>query len=177
MTQLQQLLRAAVLPLFLALVPCTGVAASAFLDEADVSWKVNAFQIARWKTLVGGNEGGQLDDSDVRFGLWELAPNAIYHGHRHDVPEIYFVTAGAADWTVGAETRRVGPGSVILTPPGAVHRMVNVADTPVSAIWFWWAPDGRRAVFEGTYEFTEPAPEQPEGALFVDGAGERLFSP
>ena len=37
MTQLQQLLCAAVLPLFLALVPCTGVAASAFLDEAAVA--------------------------------------------------------------------------------------------------------------------------------------------
>ena len=176
MTQLQ-LLRAAALPLLLTLMPCTSVAASAFLDEADVSWKVNAFQIARWKTLVGGDEGGQLDDDDVRFGLWELAPNAIYHGHRHDVPEIYFVTAGAADWSVGEETRRVGPGSVILTPPGAVHRMVNVGEDPVSAIWFWWAPDGRRAVFEGTYEFTEPAPEQAEGARFEQGAGERLYAP
>ena len=172
-----QTLSTALALLLVMLLPAPGHTASAFLDEAAIPWKVNAFEIARWKTLIGGNEGGQLDEADVRFGLWELAPNATYHGHRHDAPEIYFLTAGAAEWTVGAETRRVGPGSVVLTPPGAVHRMVNVSDTPVSAIWFWWAPDGRRAVFEGTYEFTEPAPEQPEGAGFDDGAGEQLHAP
>ncbi|MEE4300270.1 MAG: hypothetical protein V2J24_12580, partial [Pseudomonadales bacterium] len=66
--------------------------AGAFLDAEAVAWKVNAFAVARWKTLVGGDEGGQIDDADVRFGLWELAPRAIYHAHRHDVPEIYYVT-------------------------------------------------------------------------------------
>lgn len=146
--------------------------AGPFLDADAVGWKVNAFAVARWKTLVGGDEGGQIDDADVRFGLWELAPRAIYHGHRHDVPEIYFVTAGRARWTVGDVTREIGPGTVVRTPPGAIHRMENLGEDPVEALWFWWAPDGRREVFSGTYEFTEPAPEQPPGAGFREAAGE-----
>lgn len=144
--------------------------AGAFLDADAVGWKMNAFRVARWKTLVGGEEGGQLDDADVRFGLWELAPRAIYPAHRHDVPELYYVTGGEAEWTVGEETRIVGPGTVIRTPPGAVHRMVNLGDEPVMALWFWWAPDGRREVFSGSYEFTEPAPRQPAGAGFGETA-------
>lgn len=145
-----------------------------FLDADAVSWKVNAFEVARWKTLVGGDEGGQIDDADVSFGLWELAPRAIYHAHRHDVPEIYYVTGGRAEWTVDDETRLVGPGTVIRTPPGAVHRMVNVGEETVTALWFWWAPEGRREVFSGRYEFTEPVPEQPEGAGF-GAASEQVY--
>ncbi len=150
-------------------------AEEAFLDQASINWKVNQHAISRWKTLIGGNEGGQIDDADIQFGLWQLAPRATYHGHKHEVPEIYFVTAGRALWTVGDETREVSSGMTIYTRPGEVHKMVNLTDEPVEAIWVWWAPDGRREVFAGDYTFTEPAPEQPEGASFKDGESEKLY--
>lgn len=133
-----------------------------FLQADDVSWKVNQFAIARWKTLVGGNEGGHIDQADVQFGLWELAPHAIYHGHRHEVPEIYYVISGEGEWTVGDSSQIVGPGSTIYTAPGKVHKMVNLSNEPLRTVWFWWAPEGRREVFSGAYDFTEPAPRQPD---------------
>ena len=140
---------------------------SAFLDESKVSWKVNDFDVSRWKTLVGGDEGGQLVEADVQFGRWQLAPRATYHAHRHDVPEIYYIISGKAEWTVGTEVRLVSQGTTILTEPGQVHKMVNTTDEPVDALWFWWAPDGRTEVFSGEYEFTEPAPASVPG--FVGG--------
>ena len=51
----------------------------AFIDESDIIWKVNDFNVARWKTLIGGSEGGQLDNPDIQFGLWQLAPGQTYH--------------------------------------------------------------------------------------------------
>ena len=142
--------------------PSAASSSDAFLDSASVSWKVNDFAIARWKTLVGGIEGGQLPQEDVQFGLWELAPHAIYHGHRHEVPEIYYILEGSGEWTVGEETRVVGPGMTIYTQPGAVHKMVNRSDMPLRTLWFWWAPAGQRDVFTGDYEFTEESPTQPD---------------
>ena len=50
----------------------------------------------------------------------------------------------------------------INTAPGKVHKMVNLSEKPLQTVWFWWAPDGRREVFDGAYEFTEPAPQQPD---------------
>lgn len=144
-----------------------------FLDESDITWKVNEHQVARWKTLVGGIEGGQIDRDDIQFGTWELAPRAIYHKHKHEVPEIYFITSGQALWTVGDETREVGPGMTIYTKPHAEHRMENLGDEPVSAIWVWWAPGGDKEVFLGDYEFTEPAPEK--NGSFNSGKSERLY--
>ena len=147
--------------------------AGPFLDQSEVRWKVNEFNIARWKTLVGGIEGGQIERDDIQFGLWELAPNAIYHSHRHEVPEIYFVTEGKADWTVDGVTREVGQGMTIYTKPGAVHKMVNHTGDSVRAIWVWWAPGGNKEVFAGDYEFTEPVPEK--NGSFKEGVSERLY--
>jgi len=134
--------------------------AGPFLDQSEVTWKVNEFSVARWKTLVGGIEGGQINRDDIQFGIWELAPNAIYHSHRHEVPEIYFVTQGKAHWTVDGVTREVGPGMTIYAKSGAAHKMVNKSNDNVKAIWVWWAPDGDKDVFAGDYEFIEPAPEK-----------------
>ena len=145
-----------------------------FLDADAITWKVNAHEVARWKTLVGGSEG-EIDDADIRFGLWQLAPGAIYHGHRHEVPEIYHVTGGRGTWTVGDETREVTAGSTIYTRPGEVHRMVNLEDHPLTAIWVWWAPGGDRDVFDGNYEFTEPAPPLLNGKGFDEGLTEQIY--
>ena len=138
--------------------------ASAFLHESTISWEMNEFPIHRWKTLVGG----QAEPGDILFGTWELAPNAIYHGHKHDAPEIYYVISGKALWTVGDETQEVTKGTAIYTKPGAVHKMVNLTDEPVQAIWIWWAPNGDREVFKGKYTFTEVPPAQPENAGFKE---------
>jgi len=151
----------------------TPAIAGPFLDQSEVTWKVNEFNIARWKTLVGGIEGGQIDRDDIQFGIWELAPNSIYHSHRHEVPEIYFVTEGKADWTVDGVTREVGQGMTIYTKPGAVHKMVNHTGDNVRAIWVWWAPGGDKEVFAGDYEFTEPVPEK--NGSFKEGVNERLY--
>ena len=144
-----------------------------FLDQSEVTWKVNEYGVAHWKTLVGGIEGGQIARDDIQFGLWELAPNATYPSHRHEVPEIYFVTEGKADWTVDGVTREVGPGMTIYTKPGAVHKMVNHSGDNVRAIWVWWAPGGDKEVFAGDYEFVEPMPE--ENGSFKEGVNERLY--
>ena len=130
-----------------------------FVEADSVSWKVNDFPVVRWKTLVGGTEGGQIDEPDVQFGLWELAPRGIYHGHRHEAPEIYYVTSGVGEWHVGDQRQQVGPGATVYTAPGKVHKMINLSDEPLRAVWFWWAPDGRREVFSGAYEYTEDPPQ------------------
>ncbi len=149
---------------------------AAFLDESSVPWKSNEFDIARWKTLVGGLEGGQIPQSDVQFGLWNLAPHGIYHRHSHEAPEIYYILSGKALWTVGDEEREVGPGTIIYTRPNTEHAMVNRSSDPVQAIWVWWAPGGDAGVFAADYNFTENAPAQPANAGFHEGAAKKLYT-
>jgi mannose-6-phosphate isomerase-like protein (cupin superfamily) len=91
------------------------------------------------------------------------------------VPEIYLVTAGKAAWTVDDETRVVTAGMTIYAKSGAIHKMVNLTDEPVKAIWVWWAPGGDSDVFAGEYEFTEPTPDQVKGAELDASEAERLY--
>lgn len=164
--------------LWIWLAVCLTVSAGAenyFVEEDEVTWKVNQFSITRWKTLVGGNEGGHIPQADIQFGLWELAPHAIYQGHRHAAPEVYHLTRGRVRWTVNGQSKDLGPGSTIYTPSNSVHRMENLGATPAQAIWLWWAPGGDRDVFNAPYEFTEPAPQQHPDASFSNGSAERLY--
>ena len=46
--------------------------------------------------------------------------------HHHDVTEeIYYILSGTADMTLGEETRPVGPGDAIASPPGVRHTIRN----------------------------------------------------
>ena len=128
----------------------------------DVPWvSTEGFNAIRWKDLVGGDGAGQISQNNLRFGLLQIAPKALYPGHRHTSPEVYYVMSGVAEWTVGLETFNAKTGTTIYIPANTVHRMTNLGETPLTAVWVWWAPDGDQSVFDPDgYEFTEPVPDQ-----------------
>ncbi|MDG1858864.1 MAG: dimethylsulfonioproprionate lyase family protein [Emcibacteraceae bacterium] len=127
----------------------------------DLEWWGNPdLPIVGWKTLVG-DEGGVIPQKDVRFGTLKLEPETYYPGHKHTAPEIYYVLSGQAEWKVGDQTISATPETVIYIPPNTSHSILN-SDSPLIAVWTWWAPGGDRTVFnpEG-YEFTEPLDNSP----------------
>lgn len=46
------------------------------------------------------------------------------HTHVHQ-DKVYIVVEGEGDFTVGTETRRCGPGSVVQAEKGVIHGVVN----------------------------------------------------
>lgn len=128
----------------------------------DIPWEgSDGFNATRWKDILGGDGAGQIPQEDLRFGLLQLAPNAVYPGHRHAAPEVYYVLSGKASWTVGSKSFSAEAGTTIYVPANTVHRMVNQFDEPLTAVWAWWAPGGDQSVFDSSaYEFTEDIPDQ-----------------
>ena len=130
-------------------------------DQAE--WQVSEYypedlrRACRWKSLVGSaaNWAGGIPQKDVVMGILELDAGGYYPAHAHPAPEIYYVTAGEAEWTVGEETFTVRPGVAIYHAAHTPHRMVNKGSEPLRAIWFWWAPDGNAEVLSGKVYFTE----------------------
>ena len=145
---------------------------AAHVDAGDVSWQAppasylgSGFSAAfRYKTLVGG-QFAPIHGKGVLFGEAEWAPGAIYVGHAHPAPEIYYVISGEAEWTVDGKTFKATAGTTIYTKPNEVHRMVNVGDEILKTVWMWW---GDPAVLNQYPEIVEPAEKQPKGANFVD---------
>ena len=118
----------------------------------------------RYRTLVGG-PSAPVRGKNVYFGEAEWAPGAIYVGHKHPAPEIYYVISGEAEWTIDGKTFRATAGTAVYTKPNAVHRMVNVGDGVLRTVWMWW---GEPKVLNQFPEVTEPAEQQPAGARFDD---------
>ncbi|MBM4012761.1 MAG: cupin domain-containing protein [Planctomycetes bacterium] len=55
-----------------------------------------------------------------------LAPGCATIPHHHAVTEeIYYILSGAAEMTLGRESRHVSPGDAIAIPPGIRHTIRN----------------------------------------------------
>jgi quercetin dioxygenase-like cupin family protein len=137
------------------------------ISAQDLSWSTAAAypealqRVVRWKTLVGEEPGVPL--ADVRMGLLTLDPGGYYPAHAHPAPEIYLVLSGAAEWTVGEETFCAEAGTAIYHAPNIPHRMVNNGQAPLQAVWWWWAPEGRREVLSIGVTLLEPMPVATDG--------------
>ena len=62
----------------------------------------------------------------LMLGLNCLEPGQAHSAHSHaDQDKFYFVVEGEGEFSVGADTRRAGPGSVIWAPAGVAHGVAN----------------------------------------------------
>lgn len=89
---------------------------------------------------IGGLGIRYLIDGSVSggTGLFELAvaPGSNVpppHAHPGN-EELVYVLQGTLRYTVGAETRDLGPGDTWRTPPGVAHGFSNPFDTPARAL-------------------------------------------
>lgn len=67
----------------------------------------------------------------VTLALVELAPNALVPGHRHDNEQLGMVISGHVTFTIGDETRDLGPGGTWRIPSDTPH---HVAVGPEGAV-------------------------------------------
>ena len=148
-----------------------GFAGGPHVNASDVEWRGTFTDYGpefakayRFRTLVG-DEYAPVRGKNVYFGEAEWAPGAIYVGHKHKSPEIYYVISGEAEWTVDGETFRATAGTAIYAKPNAVHRMVNVGDGILKTVWMWW---GKPRVTSQPSIRVEPLAVQPPEAVFPE---------
>ena len=143
-----------------------------YVDADDVTWTTPpedysgaAFAEAfRYRTLIGGKRA-PVQGENVFFGEAQFAPGAIYVGHNHPSPEIYYIVSGRALWTVDGITFEATPGTAIYAEPYAVHRMVNIGEGVLETVWMWWGPPDVTGHFP---KRVEPIEQQPSGAIFTN---------
>lgn len=94
----------------------------------------------------------ELADLGVNVGYTEVAPGQAGSRHTHiEEAEIWLFFAGRGLATLGDETREIGPGTVVYTPPGVEHEFVNNGDEPVKLFWFYAPSGAERQVIEGAF--------------------------
>ena len=69
----------------------------------------------------------------MMISLVEFEPHAVVEEHSHPHEQVGYLLEGAADFYIGDQHRRVGPGDIWRIPGGTPHRVVAL-DQPVRAI-------------------------------------------
>lgn len=68
----------------------------------------------------------------VMTSIVRFAPGSVVEDHSHPHEQMGMILEGTVDFTIGDETRRLGPGDLYRIPGGVVHRVVAL-DQPVRA--------------------------------------------
>ncbi|MDE3082603.1 MAG: helix-turn-helix transcriptional regulator [Acidobacteriota bacterium] len=87
-----------------------------------------------WQRLTATNHM----HSDFMFVRYDVGGSSTSDGRlvRHPGTEYGFVISGTLEVTLGFETYRMNPGDSISFDSEVPHRLCNVGDVPVEAIWF-----------------------------------------
>jgi quercetin dioxygenase-like cupin family protein len=68
-------------------------------------------------------------------GMTKIDPRSRSNRHKHpDQEEIFYVVSGHGQITVGIENDSIGPGSLILVPPGVEHVLFNDSDETLKVL-------------------------------------------
>jgi quercetin dioxygenase-like cupin family protein len=70
---------------------------------------------------------------DLMLSLVEMEPHSVVEPHSHPHEQVGLMLSGAAQFTIGEETRTIRPGEMWRIPGGVVHKVV-AGDEPVRAL-------------------------------------------
>jgi quercetin dioxygenase-like cupin family protein len=73
----------------------------------------------------------RIEGQRVTLALIELAPDSVVPGHRHENEQLGMVITGSLTFTIGEETRDLGPGGTWRIPSGMPHQVVTGPDGAV----------------------------------------------
>ncbi|MET0143431.1 MAG: cupin domain-containing protein [Ilumatobacteraceae bacterium] len=81
--------------------------------------------LAHW--IEGPHTADRLD-----VGVVTLSPGGLTPPHSHDGGQVMVVTAGRGFVECAGQRHLIGPGDVVVCPPGEVHVHGALADEPLS---------------------------------------------
>jgi quercetin dioxygenase-like cupin family protein len=70
----------------------------------------------------------RIEGERVTLAVLELAPDAVVPGHRHENEQVGMVITGSVTFTIGDETRELGPGGTWRIPSDTPHQVVTGPD-------------------------------------------------
>jgi len=75
----------------------------------------------------------------VMLTFFRFEPGSIVPEHAHENEQITWVTEGEMEFTLGAQTRRLGPGDGVCIPAGVRHS-ARILDRATRAVDAWGPP-------------------------------------
>jgi quercetin dioxygenase-like cupin family protein len=67
----------------------------------------------------------RIEGERITLALVELAPDSVVPGHRHENEQLGMVITGSVTFTIGEETRDLGPGGTWRIPSDTPHQVIT----------------------------------------------------
>lgn len=84
------------------------------------------------KFLISGTA---VPDAPMSFGRFVYPPAARSHAHRHPFgTEVYYCLSGELEAIIDGTAHRLGPGDLVIIPPGSQHYAANRGKTEAQFI-------------------------------------------
>jgi quercetin dioxygenase-like cupin family protein len=84
-----------------------------------------------WVNVRDGVDRKAFSGSGATIALHRLRPGHEPRPHSHPNEQIVYILSGVADFHIGDEVVRLGPGGLAVVPGGVIHHAVVVGDDDV----------------------------------------------
>ena len=81
-----------------------------------------------WEPVRGGLERKTFAGEGATLALHRIQPGHELRPHSHVNEQIVYMLDGTADFHVGDDVHRLGPGGLLVIPPDVVHYIEVVGD-------------------------------------------------
>jgi len=88
------------------------------------------------KEIIPGFKGRFIHSENMTFVYWDIEADASLPEHSHPHEQVTSVIEGELDLTVDGESKKIGPGSVIIVPPNAVHSGKAIINSRIIDVFY-----------------------------------------
>lgn len=88
------------------------------------------------KELVPGFNVRFVHSRNMTFAFWNIQGGAELPGHSHPHEQVVNVIEGKFELTVDNERKQLGPGSVVIIPPDAVHSGKAITNSRIIDVFY-----------------------------------------
>lgn len=96
------------------------------MDIKSINWETLS-----WTPVREGIERKTFGGDGATVALNRLWPGHEVNPHSHPHEQIVYILQGTADFCIGTETLRLGPGQLAVVPPNVTHYARQVGEEPV----------------------------------------------
>ena len=88
------------------------------------------------KELVAGFKVRFIHSENMTFSFWDIEKGAQLPEHSHPHEQVTHIIEGRFELTVDGESKELGPGTVVIIPPHAVHSGKALARSRVTDVFY-----------------------------------------
>ena len=89
-----------------------------------------------WKEPVAGFKARFVHSENMTLAFWDIEAGAILPEHSHHHEQVTNLIEGELELTVDGKTKKLGPGSVLIVPPDAVHSGKALTNSRVIDVFY-----------------------------------------